>query len=114
MVLDLRNLSDFTDFFVICHGSSDRQIDAIANEIEDRLAKELQLHPKHVEGRRSSEWILMDYIDFVVHVFVEEKRAFYALERLWGDAPRVTVRASEADAARRPVPRRRPRPTASG
>ena len=113
VVLDLRNLSDFTDSFVICHGSSDRQIEAIADAIEERLGNEHAVHPKHVEGR-GSEWILMDYIDFVVHVFVESKRTFYALERLWGDAPQMSVRTDAAPALRRPASGRRSRPTASG
>lgn len=91
VVLDLRGLSDVTDHFVICHGSSDRQVLAIADSIEERLRKERGVRPAHVEGRRRAEWVLMDYIDFVVHVFVGEKREFYRLERLWGDAPRHDV-----------------------
>ena len=74
---------------MICHASSDRQALTIADHIEDRLARGLRVKPKSVEGRRRAEWILMDYIDFVVHVFVAEKREFYRLERLWGDAPRI-------------------------
>jgi ribosome-associated protein len=89
VVLDLRNLSDVTDFFVICHGTSDRQAVTIADSIEQRLHEALGIRPASVEGRRTGEWILMDYIDFVVHVFVEEKREFYRLERLWGDAPQI-------------------------
>jgi ribosome-associated protein len=73
---------------VICHGTSERQVLAIADSIEERLGRGLDVHPDHVEGRKLGEWVLMDYIDFVVHVFVEEKRGFYRLERLWGDAPR--------------------------
>lgn len=86
VVLDLRGLSDVTDFFIICHGSSDRQVLAIAEGIEERLARNLKRRAANVEGRRRAEWILLDYIDFVVHVFVSEKREFYRLERLWGDA----------------------------
>ena len=113
MVLDLRGLSDFTDYFVICHGGSDRQVLAIAEAVEERLSRELRLDPDHVEGRRQAEWVLLDYIDFVVHVFVEEKRTFFALERLWGDAPRVEH--PEGAALPRPAIRgRRSRPTASG
>ena len=89
VVLDLRGLSDFTDYFIVCHGNSDRQVVAIAGSIEERLRRELQCRPSHVEGLRAGEWVLMDYIDFVVHVFVEDKRAFYRLENLWGDAPRL-------------------------
>ena len=91
VVLDLRNISDVTDYFVICHGTSDRQVQTISESIEERLIRDLRVKPKSVEGRRVGEWILMDYIDFVVHVFVEAKRNFYGLERLWGDAPNVTA-----------------------
>ncbi len=113
MVLDLRGLSDFTDHFVVCHGTSDRHVQAISSAIEERLGQELRVFPGHVEGRRVSEWILMDYIDFVVHVFVAEKRAFYALERLWGDAPRLDLPAEgEAAAPRGPAGGRRARPSA--
>ena len=86
-MLDLRGLSDVTDFFVICHGTSDRQVLAITDSIEERLAQGPDAQAPHVEGRRQAEWVLLDYIDFVVHVFVAEKREFYRLERLWGDAP---------------------------
>jgi ribosome-associated protein len=91
VVLDLRRLSDVTDYFMICHGTSDRQVLAIADAIEDSLRSALRLRPGHVEGRRHGDWVLMDYIDFVVHVFVEEKREFYRLESLWGDAPRLSL-----------------------
>jgi len=91
VVLDLRGLSDVTDTFVICHGTSDRQVGAIAESIEGRLRKECRRKPAHIEGLRHAEWVLMDYIDFVVHVFLEEKRSFYRLERLWGDAPTVPL-----------------------
>jgi ribosome-associated protein len=91
ILLDLKGLSDVTDHFVICHGTSDRQASAIADGIEETLRRTYRLKPSHVEGRRASDWILMDYIDFVVHIFVEEKRAFYRLESLWGDAPRVEL-----------------------
>ena len=91
MVLDLRGLSDVTDFFLICHGTSDRQVLAIVDSIEERLARAGARRPSHVEGRLSAEWVLMDYVDFVVHVFHEDRRAFYRLERLWGDAPSVDL-----------------------
>jgi ribosome-associated protein len=100
---------------VICHGGSDRQVVAIADAIEQRLTSELGIEPGHVEGRRTAEWVLLDYLDFVVHVFVAGKRSFYALERLWGDAPRVDVPAEGAAAAPRRAARgRRPGPSASG
>ena len=106
IVLDLRGLCQFTDYFVICHGSSSRQALAIADAIEERLFEEGRRKPKHVEGRRVADWILMDFIDVVVHVFVDEKREFYGLERLWGDAPHVELLGT-TDARSRPA-RRRP------
>jgi ribosome-associated protein len=93
-VLDLREISSVTDWFVICHGTSDRHVLAVADWIDERLRADLGIRPAHVEGRRNAEWILLDYIDFVVHVFVEERREFYRLERLWGDAPRVDLAAA--------------------
>ena len=94
---------------MICHGSSSRQALAIADAVEERLLQEGRRKPKHVEGRRVGEWILMDFIDVVVHVFVEDRREFYGLERLWGDAPRVELEGTVAAPAR---PTRR-RPSAS-
>jgi ribosome-associated protein len=91
LVLDLRGLCDFTDYFVICHGSNSRQVLAIADGIEERLRVEDRLKPKHVEGRRVADWVLMDFIDVVVHVFQRERREFFGLERLWGDAKRVGI-----------------------
>ena len=76
---------------MICHGSSDRQVLAIADAVEERLRLERGRRPGHVEGRRSGDWVLMDYFDFVVHVFVEEKRKYYGLDRLWGDAPNLVL-----------------------
>ncbi len=99
VVLDLRGISDVTDYFVICHGTSDRQVMAIADGIEGHLRKSLNIRAKNVEGRPRGEWILMDYIDFVVHVFVGERREFYRLERLWDDAPRVELPTPEGNPA---------------
>ena len=99
VVLDLRGLSDVTDYFVVCHGSSDRQVLAIAQNVEERLRGDLGLKPAHVEGRALAEWVLMDYIDFVVHVFVAEKRDFYRIERLWGDARRVESNSASEPAS---------------
>jgi ribosome-associated protein len=101
LVLDLRGLSDVTDAFVICHGSTERQTAAIADAIEQRLRETHGRRPGHVEGKRSGEWILMDYLDFVVHVFTPETRSYYGLERLWGDAPRLSPAATERRATRR-------------
>jgi ribosome-associated protein len=87
-VVDLRKAGGFTDHFVIATGANPRQINAIADSIEDTLRKELGERPALAEGVEKSEWILLDYFNFVVHVFSRECRAFYALERLWGNAER--------------------------
>ncbi|HEU0210319.1 MAG TPA: ribosome silencing factor [Candidatus Udaeobacter sp.] len=89
VVLDLRNISSFTDFFVICSGTSEPQLKAIANEIETRLRAEHSLRPVAVDGYPASQWIVLDYLQVVVHIFHRDKRAFYSLEDLWGDAPRI-------------------------
>ncbi|MBI1909345.1 MAG: ribosome silencing factor [Deltaproteobacteria bacterium] len=87
-VLDLRELTSFTDFFVIASGSSDRQVQAIANNIEETLKKKkIQLIGS--EGYTHGHWVLLDYGDVVAHIFYEEERSFYDLERLWSDAKRV-------------------------
>ncbi len=88
LVLDLRNLSSFTDFFVIMTGNSSRQNVAIYENIEQELKRE-NTAPIGVEGKDLAEWILMDYGNFVVHVFSRRARDYYSLEKLWGDAPRV-------------------------
>jgi ribosome-associated protein len=74
--------SGFTDFFLIASGNNERQTQAIADEVELRLKRDFQTYPNSVEGRRQGEWILMDYVDFVVHIFLTEKRAYYDIERL--------------------------------
>jgi len=89
VVLDLRNVSTFTDFFVIVTGNSNRQNAAIYESIEQELKKD-RLVPLGVEGRDLAEWILIDYGSFVVHVFSKHARAYYSLEKLWGDAPRLS------------------------
>jgi ribosome-associated protein len=89
VVLDLRGLSTFTDFFVIMTGNSTRQNTAISDSIEQALKKN-RLMPIGVEGRGPAEWILLDYGSFVVHVFSKQAREYYSLEKLWGDAPRLT------------------------
>lgn len=88
-VLHLEEVSDFTDFFLICSGTSERQVQSIADSVDARL-RERKVRPLHAEGEREGTWILLDYGDFVVHVFQEDLRTFYALERLWSDAPDVT------------------------
>jgi ribosome-associated protein len=89
-VLHLAKVSDFTDYFLICSGSNERQVQAIADAVEGKL-RELRVRPLHVEGYNRAQWVLLDYGDLVVHVFQEEPRRFYSLERLWGDAPDVTA-----------------------
>src|SRR6202030_3743822 len=78
----------FTDYFVVCSGTNPRQVQAIADEVELRL-KGAGLRPTHIEGYRQAEWVLIDYVDFVVHIFSEKARKFYDLERLWKSARRV-------------------------
>jgi len=90
VVLDLRGLASFTDFFLLATGTSTRQIQTISVAIEGELVK-LKVKPLHVEGYSQGEWILMDYVDFVVHLFTPRSRAYYDLERLWGDAERLAV-----------------------
>jgi ribosome-associated protein len=89
-VLDLRKAAGFTDFFVICSGNNTRQVRAIADSIIESLAAE-GAKPAHLEGYDRGEWILLDYFDFIVHIFAPETRLFYGLERLWGSAERVDV-----------------------
>src|SRR5882762_8002978 len=89
--------SGLTDYFLICNGTNDRQNVAITDEIEIRLKREFGVYPNSVEGRRQGEWILMDYVDFIVHVFSAEKRAFYGLERLRKSATTISVEDLNAD-----------------
>ncbi len=88
--LDLRELGGVADYFLICSGSSERQVEAISDAVEEELMKH-GARPWHVEGRGSRRWVLLDYVDFVVHVFHERTREYYLLERLWGDARRVSL-----------------------
>jgi len=89
-ILDLRKLTDMTDFFVVCSADSDVQVKAIADHIAVG-ADELGAHPWHEEGLSQRQWVLLDYVDVVVHVFHKEMRRFYALEKLWGDAKIETI-----------------------
>lgn len=89
-LLDVRGIASFTDSFIICSGTSVPQNQAIADEILLKLKLEGRV-PNHIEGYRQAEWILMDYADFVVHIFSPKTRAFYNLERLWRDAPRLEI-----------------------
>jgi ribosome-associated protein len=89
-VLDVRGIISYTDFFVICSGNTERQTKAIHDAIHEEL-KPLGVLPRRVEGQREARWVLMDYLDCVVHIFTPEARAFYRLEQLWGEAPTRSV-----------------------
>ena len=106
--------SGFTDYFLVCSGTNPRQIQAICDEVEDQLER-AGLRPAHIEGYRQAEWVLLDYVDFVVHIFSERARRYYDLERLWKSAerlepsallPKPRPKAKRSAAARRP--RRKP------
>lgn len=90
VVLDLRGTPAFTDFFLLCSGNNQRQVQAIADAIQEAL-RAIKLRPSHVEGYDRADWVLMDFFTFVVHVFTPQTRAFYSLERLWGDAERIEI-----------------------
>jgi ribosome-associated protein len=93
VVLDLRKLKNaIADFFVICSGSSDKQIDAIADSIDEQVYGELKENPWHTEGKNNKEWMLLDYVSVVAHVFRKDRREYYALEKLWGDAEIIEVK----------------------
>jgi ribosome-associated protein len=92
VLMDLRGLSNATDFFLLVNGTSDTHVRSIADHIIDEMRKE-GMRADHIEGLRSGRWVLIDFIDFVVHVFHPAARDFYQLERLWGDAPTVPIQA---------------------
>ena len=89
--LDLREVTSFAEFFVIASGANQRQVQAISDEIDEQLKKQLQMRPIRIEGYTSAEWILLDYGDFIVHIFEQKAREFYDLERLWRDAKKVEL-----------------------
>ena len=93
----------FTDYFVLCSGTNPRQVQAIADEVELRL-KAVDQRPAHIEGYKQAEWVLLDYVDFVVHVFSEKARKFYDLERLWKTAKRLEVADLNAAPKKRKAP----------
>ena len=99
VILDVSELLVITDHFLICSGNNERQVRTIADEIEKRLQQDRGAKPFRREGQREGRWILLDYVDFVVHVFGLEERDYYDLERLWGDAPVIEFedRASERE-----------------
>ena len=96
VVLDLRKVKNaVADFFIICSGNSDRQVYSISESIEEYVYKNIKENPWHAEGKTNKEWILLDYIDVVAHIFKLESREFYALESLWGDALTTMVQEAE-------------------
>ena len=90
-VLDLRAITSFTEFFVITNGTNQRQVQAIADEISEKLKKKMKYKANRIEGYDAAEWVLLDYGDFIVHIFNQKSREFYDLERLWRDAKRVEL-----------------------
>ena len=95
LLLDLRGISNATDYFLLVTGTSDTHVKSIADHVIEEL-KAMDVRPMHVEGLRSGRWVLIDYVDFVVHVFHPAAREFYQLERLWGDAPTHSFGEAEA------------------
>lgn len=102
-----KNSGAFTDYFVICSATNPRQLQAIADGVEDRLEK-LGLRPKSIEGYKQAEWVLLDYVDFVVHVFSQKAREFYDLERLWKSATKLTPKDLKARPAKKAVKAAKP------
>jgi ribosome-associated protein len=93
LVMDLRNVKNaVADFFVVCSGNSDKQLDAIADSVDEEVYKSMKENPWHVEGKTNKEWVLLDYFDVVVHIFKRDKREFFALEKLWGDAEMIEIK----------------------
>ena len=91
VILDLRELDCFTDYFAIFSGISDVQVEGITDAIIEELEENWDQQPWHREGAKKADWILLDYVDFVVHIFLDERRSFYSLERLWAEAPHVKL-----------------------
>jgi ribosome-associated protein len=94
VVLDMRPVCSYTDYFVVCTGRNARQTKAIWDEVHETLKREARLIPRSVDGEREASWIIADYLDVVLHVFTPEQRAFYRLDELWGDVPSVEVEAA--------------------
>jgi ribosome-associated protein len=94
VLVDMRGLVDYTDYMVVCTGNTPRQTKAVADEIRRVMKEDHRVAPRRVEGEREAEWILMDYLDAVVHVFTPHAREFYRLDRLWKEAPQRTLEAA--------------------
>lgn len=90
-VLDVRNLTTLTDFFIICNGNSDTQIKALADNVTEKIKEQTGEHVWRKEGLENKKWVVLDYVDVVVHIFNEETRQFYALEKMWNDARITTI-----------------------
>ncbi|MFN3403738.1 MAG: ribosome silencing factor [Cytophagaceae bacterium] len=91
-IIDLKGIKNaVADYFILCTGNSNTQIDAISDSVEEEVIKSLSLNPWRKEGKENKEWVLLDYVDVVAHVFKEDKRKFYALEELWGDAKIINI-----------------------
>lgn len=94
-ILDLREIENTVcDYFIICEGTSNTQVNAISNSVQKKVSKELKENPWHVEGEENAEWILIDYVNVVVHVFQKHIRAYYDIESLWGDAKTTLIETS--------------------
>jgi len=94
-ILDLRDIENTVcDYFIICNGTSNTQVNAIVNSVQKTVSKELKDKPWHVEGADNAEWVLMDYVNIVVHVFQKQIREFYNIEGLWGDAKITTIQTN--------------------
>ncbi len=91
VILDLRELDCFTDYFAIFSGISDVQVEGISEAVLEELEENWDQRPWHREGSQKADWILLDYVDFVVHIFLDERRSYYSLERLWAEAPHVKL-----------------------
>jgi len=100
VALDVRDLVGYTDFLVICTASNERLAKAVKDEVRERLKRELGISPGSVEGETELRWVLLDYLDCVLHVFVPETRDYYRLEALWGEAPRLDLGLNEKAQAR--------------
>lgn len=90
LILEIKGLTTIADYFLICSGTSSRQVRAVAEAVEEKLSKET-IYPSHIEGLPNARWVLMDYGDLIVHIFDEETRQYYELEKLWGDAPAIEI-----------------------
>jgi len=105
VALDISGIASFANYFLLCTGDSSRQTQAIADEVEQRL-KAFGIRPSHVEGYQNAEWILMDYMDLVIHIFSKHARAYYDLERLWRDGKKLDTDALIQEKAPKPSPKK--------